>query len=102
MSELINLEAIILERRLKLESYILKPNANEWHIKNENNLLECLTNILNALQKFTHFDLWSAIERDWQKQVGNDPSLGILHIEINFNEHGNRYFITLKNFENVT
>jgi hypothetical protein len=72
---LILLDESIESIRSDVEKYAQLPDASEFFIKKQNQLLKNLINSYNYFEQIKHFDFWLHIERIMKQLEAKDPQL---------------------------
>lgn len=95
MTAHLQLQQIILERTSELEKYALKPNANQFHLNKENDLLEQLSQIYDGLgNSLVHFALWQEVEEAWNTYQKSDVDFSGFILEVKVKSGGTPYLLS--------
>jgi hypothetical protein len=94
MTATLQLQQIILERTSELEKYALKPNASEFYLNRENDLLEQLSQISDGLgNSLVHLALWQEVEEAWNTYQNLDVDFSGFTLEIKVKSGGTLYLL---------
>ena len=94
MKATLQLQQIIFERTSKLEKYAQKPNAKDFYINEENDLLEQLSQIYDSLgNSLVHLALWHEVEEAWNIYQKSDVDFSGFILEIKVKSGGTPYIL---------
>lgn len=93
------LHQIIQERTSELEKYAQNPNANDWHIQKENQLLSCLTGIFNELDCLRYQSIWQEVEQYWQVTQSKDQDFKGIQLDIRLKPKGILHYLPLNLYD---
>ena len=95
MKATLQLQQIILERASELEKYALKPDAKQYHLDKENDLLKQLWQINEGLgNSLVHLALWQEVEEAWNTYQNLDVDFSGFTLEIKVKSGGTPYLLT--------
>jgi hypothetical protein len=63
------LKSIIEEKQIALQKYASTPNANQFFIDKENNLIQKLCTIYNSIDEMKYYPIWMHAEDIMKKQM---------------------------------
>ena len=94
MTAHLQLQQIILERTSELEKYALKPDAKQYRLDKENDLLKQLWQIYEGLgNSLVHLALWHEVEEAWNIYQKSDVDFSGFILEVKVKSGGTPYLL---------
>jgi len=89
MNALIQLDSIIERLRDELQKYVSRPDASDFYIKKQNELIAELVDIYNSIEPLEYAEMWTVVEKEICNLEKQDPELSAHCITIKTKLKGN-------------